>query len=214
METYSSSWGEWRNCAELFPMLTAMGPRGKAWSCIAGESHWVTAKGSSPLQRVEGMEQAPQGSHHDPRLLELKEHLDSSLRHLVWCLGGAVWSRELDSMILVGPFQLGMYYDSLNWVLRLQVTATSLQSRNVRFAACAVTFLFIYLLMYNIATRCKIYKINEIFSLPPKSPSFPSFCTLTTRWWQWTQGGLISARSTTDSMVSVMQYPSQSNVFA
>lgn len=34
-------------------------------------------------QRVVGMEQAPQGSEHDPKLAEFKEHLDNTLRHRV-----------------------------------------------------------------------------------------------------------------------------------
>jgi len=34
-------------------------------------------------QRAVGMEQAPQGSGHGPKLLESKEHLDRALRHMV-----------------------------------------------------------------------------------------------------------------------------------
>ena len=52
------------------------------------------------------MEQAPQGSEHDPRLLEFKEHLDNTLRHRISILGVPVWSQDLDLMILVDPFQL------------------------------------------------------------------------------------------------------------
>jgi len=33
-----------------------------------------------------------------------------------------VWSQELDTVILVGPFQLGIYYDSMiNFTLRICV---------------------------------------------------------------------------------------------
>ena len=43
-------------------------------------------------------------------------HLISST-HLVWCLvwflGGPVWNQELDMVILMGPFQLGIFYDSM-----------------------------------------------------------------------------------------------------
>ena len=31
----------------------------------------------------------------------------------VWILGGTVQSQELDSMNLVGPFQLRMFYDAI-----------------------------------------------------------------------------------------------------
>jgi len=39
--------------------------------------------------------------------------LDSALRHRVWVWGGTLWSRGLDLMILVGPFQLGVFCDSV-----------------------------------------------------------------------------------------------------
>jgi len=59
------------------------------------------------------VEWAAQGSGHSPELLEFKELLDSTLRHRVWILGGSVWSQGLDSRILVGPFQLGIFYVSM-----------------------------------------------------------------------------------------------------
>ena len=59
------------------------------------------------------MEQAPQESGHSPELLEIKECLDSALSHRVWILVGSVWSQELDSMILMGSFQLGLFSDSM-----------------------------------------------------------------------------------------------------
>jgi len=37
--------------------------------------------------------------------------------HMIWDLGGLVWSQVLDLMILVGPFQLRRVYDSISsWV--------------------------------------------------------------------------------------------------
>jgi len=57
-------------------------------------------------QRVVGMERAAQGSGHRPELSQCKKQLDSDLRYRVWILGGAVRSPQLDSVILVGPFQL------------------------------------------------------------------------------------------------------------
>jgi len=56
---------------------------------------------------VVGMEQAAQGRGHGPELPELREHLDSTLRHWLWILGSAVWSQY--SMILVCPFQFGIF---------------------------------------------------------------------------------------------------------
>jgi len=59
------------------------------------------------------MERAAQGSGHSPELLELEKHLNISLRHRVWILGGAVGSWELDLTILVGPLQLRIFYECL-----------------------------------------------------------------------------------------------------
>ena len=52
------------------------------------------------------MEQAAQGSGHSPELSEFYECLDSALRHRVWILGGAAYSQELDSVILMGTLHL------------------------------------------------------------------------------------------------------------
>lgn len=38
---------------------------------------------------------------------------DSALRYRIWILGGSVGSKDLDSMILVGPFQLGIFHGSM-----------------------------------------------------------------------------------------------------
>ena len=46
-------------------------------------------------------------------VLEFKEHLDTALRHRIWILSGSVWSQGLDLMVLMGPFQLRIFYDSM-----------------------------------------------------------------------------------------------------
>ena len=61
--------------------MTATGPEGTAWSCVRGGAAGGEGKGLH--QRVVGMERAAQGSGHSPELLELKECLDSALRHRV-----------------------------------------------------------------------------------------------------------------------------------
>ena len=48
-----------------------------------------------------------------PSLPEFKKHLDNALRTMVWFLGGPVRSQRLEWMILMGPFQLEIFYDSL-----------------------------------------------------------------------------------------------------
>ena len=48
-----------------------------------------------------------------PSLPECKKHLDNTLRNMVSFLDGPVWSQELDLMILVGPFQLRIFCDSM-----------------------------------------------------------------------------------------------------
>ena len=61
---------------------------------------------------VVGMEQAPQGTGHDPKLPELKQSLDNALSRRVWILSGAVWSQGLDAVVLGYPFHLRIFYDS------------------------------------------------------------------------------------------------------
>ena len=50
---------------------------------------------------------------HCTELLDFKKHLENTLSHMIWFLGGSVWSQELDSMILLVPLQLGIFYDSV-----------------------------------------------------------------------------------------------------
>ena len=52
------------------------------------------------------MEQAAQEQWAWPQVLEFKGCLDIALRQRVWILGGAVWSQELDLVVLTCPFQL------------------------------------------------------------------------------------------------------------
>lgn len=47
-----------------------------------------------------------------PRLTEFKKPLDNALRHMVGSLGCLVRGQDLDSMILVGPCQLSIFYGS------------------------------------------------------------------------------------------------------
>jgi len=75
-----------------------------------GGSGWIWRKGSSP-EGGQALEQASQCSGHSPKLTEFQKHLDNTLTY-IWFWGGPMWSQELDSMILVGPFQLGIFYDS------------------------------------------------------------------------------------------------------
>ena len=47
------------------------------------------------------------------RLLKFKEYLDNALRHRVGILHVPLCSQELDSTILMGPFQIRIFYDSV-----------------------------------------------------------------------------------------------------
>ena len=69
--------------------MTATGPEGMAWGCVGGE--WGLGKDSSP-ESGQALEQAAQGSGHGPKLMEVKECLDNTLRHRGWILSGPVWS--------------------------------------------------------------------------------------------------------------------------
>lgn len=43
----------------------------------------------------------------EPRLSELKKHLDNVMRNTGWILGGHVWSQMLNPIILVHPSNPG-----------------------------------------------------------------------------------------------------------
>ena len=49
----------------------------------------------------------------DPSLPVFKKHLDNTVSHITSFLGGPVLSQELDLINLIGPFQLGICYDSM-----------------------------------------------------------------------------------------------------
>ena len=96
---------------EICSLGMATEPKGTAWRCARGRSDGGRCK--VLCQRVVGMEQTAQGSRHGTRLLDFKEHLDSALRHRVCSLGRFSVEPGLDSVILMRPFQLWIFYDSL-----------------------------------------------------------------------------------------------------
>lgn len=48
-----------------------------------------------------------------PRLLLFKRCLNNALRHMVWFLGGPVWIQKFGSVIFMGLFQAGVFFDSV-----------------------------------------------------------------------------------------------------
>ena len=72
------------------------------------------------------MEQPAQGSGHGSKMLEFKEYVNNNLRHRVWLLSGRVWSLELDSVTLTGPFQIEIFYDCvIKLLMNLSLTHTA-----------------------------------------------------------------------------------------
>lgn len=49
---------------------------------------------------------------------------------MVWFLGGAVWIQELNLLILTGPFQFGILYDS---ILQLNFQLCKIKSPNLYY---------------------------------------------------------------------------------
>lgn len=77
-----------------------------------GGSGWISGKDSSS----EVVEQAPQSSSHGIKLTRDQEVTqNNTLKCTVWFLGGPMWYQELDLMILLGPFQLQTFSDSMTW---------------------------------------------------------------------------------------------------
>jgi len=48
------------------------------------------------------------------------QKVDSTLRHWIWILGAPVWCQGLDSVILIGNFQLGIFSVSMSCLSRAQ----------------------------------------------------------------------------------------------
>jgi len=109
-----------------------------AWSCHKIPHHWeggarTDGKRKQSLKRLfisrlfkpiqekdfhqEGGQALEQGREVVTALslMEFKKHLDNTLRHMVWFLGGPLGTQELDFMIFTGPFQLG--YSMILWIL-------------------------------------------------------------------------------------------------
>ena len=85
-----------------------------AWSCVRGGRGW--GEEEDLHQRVVSTEWAAQGSRQSPELQEIREYLG---------LGGPLWSQGLDSVFLVGPFQLGVFRDSVRQSFPSRHTSTN-----------------------------------------------------------------------------------------
>ena len=97
--------------------MTATGPEGTAWSCVRGGA--AGGEGQGLHQRVVGIERAAQGCGHGP------ECWSSTLSDIGFDLGWCCVEPGVDSMILVGPFQLGIFYDSVFSKMRSRVSNIS-----------------------------------------------------------------------------------------
>lgn len=71
---------------------------------------------------VQHWNRLPRAAVTAPSLTEFKKCLGNTLGHVVRFWGGPLESWELSSMILVGPSQLRLFYDSMT----AQVTSVSL----------------------------------------------------------------------------------------
>lgn len=129
-------------------------------------------EGEGLYQKAVGMEQSPQGSGQSSELPELKEHLETALRHGVWIFGGPVWRQVVDSIIPVGAFQLRIFCDSV--ILFFPVYFPVL-----RFLLSSVFTLYIH--------PCFNSK-NVCFLHPPFTPTvlvFNIFCCASYRAFCW-----------------------------
>ena len=66
------------------------------------------------MERCQELAQAPQGSGHGTDQPEFKQWLDNTFRNVVLFLGGPVWRWMPDWMILVDPFKLRIFYNSMD----------------------------------------------------------------------------------------------------
>jgi len=93
----------------------------KSWSCIGGVSGWALGISSSLFGHWNRL---PRAVVVAPSLLKFKKHLDNTSSNINWFWGGSVWSQELDLVILVGTFQIVIFYDFIvlcfyGWQVRI-----------------------------------------------------------------------------------------------
>ena len=86
-------------------------PKGMAWNCKRGRSRWIVGEDSS-WGGGKALEQAPQHSGHSRKLNEVQESGQCSQTYGL-ILGCPTCSQELDLLILMGPFQLRIFYDPM-----------------------------------------------------------------------------------------------------
>lgn len=102
-------------CSALERMLTL--PRAMLSFCgrnnTQGSDAWklyIYSLHHSVLEALGSRWWAPQGLA--PSSPEFRMALDSALSHTVWFWGGSAQSQQLHPMILMCPFQFGMFYES------------------------------------------------------------------------------------------------------
>lgn len=74
------------------------------------ETRFITKRMIKHLNRHPRVRQLSQQSS---KLPEFKKRLEKTPRCKIWILSSPMWIQELDSMILLGPFQLKIYYNSM-----------------------------------------------------------------------------------------------------
>lgn len=103
---YSSSQGKWRGSVDLSPLVTVRESKVMTCSCNRRGSDWISEKGSS-LKRCLGTATGSLGQWSWSQAAKVQKS------HMVWLLGDHVWSQELGSMILMGLFRTGLFYNNL-----------------------------------------------------------------------------------------------------
>ena len=82
------------------------------------------------------------------------------LRHTVWSLGGPVWSQKLDSMISTGPFQLGLFCDSMYYPLTCRKTGIQDGFDRERIAFLKISFV-IFSTLLCVGLAVEVYYFQE-----------------------------------------------------
>jgi len=96
--------------ADLLFLMTATEHRRTTWSCDREGSGWISGKGSSQ-EGGWAQEQTAQWMVMAASFMNVNLCPGNNLRHIIWVLGGPVWSQELDLMIPYGTL--------LTWVILL-----------------------------------------------------------------------------------------------
>lgn len=135
----SSQEGEEREMLISSLLWPATGPKDMVWTCNSEGSGWILRKGSS-LRGFGTLPDSP-GKSSWHRACQSSRSICTTLRHVVGFGVSIVWRWELDSMILVGSFQVGMWHDYYTTIQKALIIKSDEEATFKKFSESSIKFI-------------------------------------------------------------------------